>query len=143
MFLGEYQHTVDPKGRVVLPAKFRDRLADGCVITKGQERCLYVFPVDRWEEEMAKVNRLPRTDRRARNFARAFFAGAADQSPDRQGRVQIPQNLREYAGLDKEVTVLGMGDRVELWDSRAWARVRGEVDQYYSDIEEAMSEEGI
>jgi MraZ protein len=143
LFLGEYQHTVDPKGRVVLPAKFREQLADGCVITKGQDRCLYVFPLDRWEEEMDRVNRLARTDRRARNFARAFFAGASDQSPDRQGRVQLPQTLRDYAGIDKDVSVNGAGNRVEIWDTSSWARVRPEYDRYYAEIEEAMSEYGI
>lgn len=143
MFLGEYQHTIDPKGRVVLPARFRDRLADGCVITKGQDRCLYVFPLDRWGEVMERVNSLPRTDRRARNFARAFFAGAVDQIPDRQGRVQLPQALRDYAVLDKDVTITGAGERVEIWDTPTWSLVRDRIDDEYADIEEAMSEYGI
>ncbi|MDP8959251.1 MAG: division/cell wall cluster transcriptional repressor MraZ [Actinomycetota bacterium] len=134
---------MDSKGRVVLPAKFRDRLADGCVLTKGQDRCLYVFPLDRWEEEMERVNRLPRTDRRARNFARSFFAGADDQRPDRQGRISLPQPLRDYAALEKEVMVVGAADRVEIWDAGTWDRFSREADEYYADIEEAMSEYGI
>lgn len=143
MFLGEYRHTLDEKGRVVLPSKFRDRLAEGLVITKGQERCLYVFPLDRWEEEVERMNRLPRTDRRTRNFARAYFAGADQQKPDRQGRVQIPQNLRSYAALEREVTVVGVADRIEVWDDANWQRLSEEADQYYADIEEALSEHGI
>lgn len=143
MFLGEYEHTLDPKGRVVLPAKFRERLADGCIITKGQERCLFVFPLDRWEEEVERVNRLPRTDLRARKLARSFFAGADQQSPDKQGRVQIPQNLRSYAGLEKDLTVVGVADRIEIWDSESWRRLSAEADEYYADIEEALSEHGI
>lgn len=143
MFLGEYRHTLDEKGRVVLPSKFRDRLAEGLVITKGQERCLYVFPLDRWEEEVERMNRLPRTDRRTRNFARAYFAGADQQKPDRQGRVQIPQNLRSYAALEREVTVVGVADRIEVWDAANWQRLSEEADQYYADIEEALSEHGI
>ncbi len=143
MFVGTYQHTVDEKGRVVLPKKFRDDLAYGCVVTKGQDRCLYVFGNDRWEEEVSRVNQLARTDRRARNFARAFFAGADQQIPDRQGRIQLSQNLRDYAGLSKDVTVVGIADRVEIWHTEAWERIEDEADGYYSDIEEALSEYGI
>ena len=143
MFLGEYQHSVDSKGRVVLPSKFRDRLDDGLVVTKGQERCLYVFPIDRWAEEVEKVNRLPRTDRRSRNYARSFFGAASDQSMDGQGRIQVPPALREYAGLTKEVTVVGVADRVEIWDAESWASNSSDADEFYAGIEEALSGEGI
>ena len=111
MFLGEFGHSMDSKGRVVMPRKFRPGLAQGCVVTKGQERCLYVFPMDQWEHEAARVQKLPRTDRRARNFARSFFASAADQSLDKQGRLQIPEALRQYAGLEKDVTVVGVASQ--------------------------------
>lgn len=143
MFLGEYQHSVDEKGRLVLPSKFRDHLADGLVITKGQERCLYVFPEDRWAEEVEKVNRLPRTNRRNRNYARSFFGGAADQTLDGQGRVQIPPALRAYAALEREVTVVGVADRIEVWDASVWQSLSGEADAIYSEIEEELSGEGI
>lgn len=143
MFLGEYQHSVDTKGRVVLPAKFRDRLDNGLVVTKGQERCLYVFPLDRWETEVAKVNNLPRTDRRSRNYARSFFGAASDQTMDGQGRIQIPQPLRDYAALVKDVAVVGVADRVEIWDAEAWAANSSEADELYAGIEEALSGEGI
>ncbi len=143
MFLGEYMHSLDEKGRVVMPSKFRAELATGCVLTKGQERCLYVFPQDRWDEEAAAVLRLPRTDRRARNYSRSFFASASDQSLDRAGRCQIPEPLRGYAGLTKDVTVVGVADRIEIWDSTTWREVATVADDYYADIEEVLSEGGI
>ena len=143
MFLGEYQHSVDAKGRVVLPARFRDALEEGCVLTKGQERCLFVFPIDRWEEEVTQFQALPRTDARARQLSRSFFAGASQQELDKQGRVQIPQSLRTYAGLDKELTVIGVSDRVEIWDTAEWVTYNAAADEYYSNIEEALSDSGI
>jgi MraZ protein len=143
VFLGEYSHSLDEKGRVVMPSKFRPGLDDGCVVTKGQERCIYVFPMDRWEEESSKVLKLPRTDRRARNFSRSFFASASDQALDRQGRVQIPESLRRYAGLEKDLTVVGVADRIEVWAADTWRTVAQEADAYYSEIEEALSEDGI
>jgi MraZ protein len=143
VFLGEYSHSLDGKGRVVMPSKFRPELAGGCVVTKGPERCIYVFPMDRWEEESNKVLTLPRTDRRARNLARSFFAMASDQTPDRQGRVQIPESLREYAGLEKDLVVVGVADHIEVWAARTWESVAAEADDYYAGIEEALSEHGI
>ena len=143
MFLGEYSHSLDEKGRVVMPSKFRAELAAGCVVTKGQERCLYVFPENRWEGEAARVLKLPRTDRRARNFSRSFFASASDQMLDRSGRCQIPEPLRTYAGLSKDVTVVGVADHIEIWDTATWSTVAMEADDYYADIEEVLSEDGI
>jgi MraZ protein len=143
MFLGEYSHSLDEKGRVVMPSKFRAGLEEGCVVTKGQERCLYVFPIQSWESEAAKVLSLPRTDRRARNYSRSFFASASNQSLDKTGRCQIPESLRLYAGLAKDVTVVGVADRVEIWDTRTWVTVAAEADDYYAAIEEVLSEGGI
>jgi MraZ protein len=143
MFLGEYSHSLDEKGRVVMPSKFRAELAAGCVVTKGQERCLYVFPENRWEGEAARVLKLPRTDRRARNFSRSFFASASDQMLGRSGRCQIPEPLRTYAGLSKDVTVVGVADHIEIWDTATWSTVAMEADDYYADIEEVLSEDGI
>jgi MraZ protein len=143
MFLGEYSHSLDDKGRIVMPSKFRVGLAGGLVITKGQERCLYVFGMGTWQDESARVQRLPRTDRRARNFSRSFFASASDQALDRTGRCQIPEALRIYAGLDKDVTVVGVSDRIEIWDTETWHSVAAEADEYYAGIEEVLSGEGI
>ena len=143
MFLGEYNHSLDEKGRVVMPSKFRAELAAGCVVTKGQERCLYVFPMGQWDDEAQRVLKLPRTDRRARNYSRSFFASASNQSLDKTGRCQIPESLRTYAGLSKDVTVVGVADRVEIWDTATWESVAAEADDYYSDIQEVMTEDGI
>jgi len=143
VFLGEYSHSLDGKGRVVMPSKFRPGLDMGCVVTKGQERCLYVFAMDRWEEEADKVLQLPRTDRRARDISRSFFASATDQTLDRQGRVQIPEALRTYAGLEKDLTVVGVANHIEIWDTETWLTVVAEADEYYAEIEEAVSEDGI
>lgn len=143
MFLGEYSHSLDEKGRVVMPSRFRADLEDGCVVTKGQERCLYVFPMDQWEEEAQRVLTLPRTDRRARNFSRSFFAAATSQTLDKTGRCQIPEPLRVYAGLSREVTVVGVADHIEIWDSETWESVAAEADDYYAAIEEVLSEGGI
>ncbi len=141
MFLGEFQHSLDGKGRMVLPRKFRDGLAAGCVITKGQDRCLYVFAQDRWEQEIAQVMGLPRTNRRARNFSRTFFAGATDQTPDKQGRIAIPPGLREYAALSTDVTVVGVADRIEVWNPEHWQSISAEADASYAEIEETLHEE--
>jgi MraZ protein len=143
VFLGEYQHSVDSKGRLVLPSRFRDRLERGLVVTKGQERCLYVFPIDKWGQEVEQVNNLPRTDRRSRNYARSFFGSASDQQLDRQGRIQIPQPLREYASLAKDVVVIGVADRVEIWNVESWESVSDEADEQFAGIEEALSGDGI
>jgi len=143
VFLGEYQHSVDDKGRLVMPSKFRLRLDDGCVVTKGQEHCLYVFPQDRWETEVARVNSLPRTNRRNRNYARSFFGAASDQDLDKQGRIQIPPALRSFADLGKDVVIVGVADWIEIWDTEAWETLSGEADEFYAGIQEALSEEGI
>jgi MraZ protein len=143
LFLGEYQHSLDDKGRLVLPAKFRDQLAGGLVMTKGQDRCVFVFPDDRWELEVEKVNGLARTVPRNRNFARTFFASASDQQPDRQGRIVVPPGLRDYAGLDKDVVIVGVAERIEIWNTEAWERLSEEADEMFADIQEALSEEGI
>jgi MraZ protein len=144
VFLGEYQHSLDDKGRIVLPKKFRELLEDGAFVTPGQEHCLYVFTRERFEEEVARVGRLPRTDRRARNYARSFFAGAGEVSPDRQGRIQLSEKQREYASLEGDVTVVGVAERIELWSTEAWQGIAEEADEYFSTIEEVLSDgEGI
>ena len=143
MFLGEYQHSVDDKGRLVMPSKFRDRLQDGLVVTKGQDRCVYIYPMDRWEEELGKLGALPRTSKRNRNFVRALLGAAVDQRMDAQGRIQLPQTLRQYAHLGKDVAVVGVGDRIEVWEPETWRALGEEADDLYSEIDEALGEDGI
>lgn len=138
MFLGTHTPHLDDKGRLILPAKFRDELAGGVVITKGQERCLYVFPAAEFQRIADQLHQTPVTHKAARAYTRVFFASAHDEVPDRQGRVTIPAHLREYAGLDRELAVIGASSRVEIWDRRSW-------DSYLTGSEEAFAsiEEGV
>ena len=117
MLKGEYSHNIDAKGRLIIPAKFRDDLGEHFVITKGMENCLYVYPEDEWTTFEAKLNALPTTtDKKARALAYFFQGSATDGDLDKQGRTLIPSVLREFAHLDKEVVFIGMGKRAEIWD---------------------------
>jgi MraZ protein len=135
MFLGTHQPRLDEKGRVFLPAKFRDELADGLVITKGQERCLYVFPIAEFSRITEALRVAPVTAKAVRDYSRVFFASASDETPDKQGRITIPPALREYAGLDRDCVVIGANTRVEIWDAAAW-------ESYLEAQEPAFSELG-
>ncbi len=120
LFIGTYDHSLDPKGRLILPRKFRDELGQGMVFTKGIERCLYVFPEAEFAAFADKLRNRPLTERPSRDFVRMFVAGASQESADAQGRVLIPQPLRDYAGLSREVVVVGQISRVEVWDKGEW-----------------------
>ncbi len=120
MFLGEYEHSLDTKGRVILPARFRDELADGGFVTKGRGGCLSVFTPEEFENVASQVRDLSRRGAKDLNAARSFFSGTAEISPDKQGRVAIPLSLRNYAGLTREVVVTGVYSRVEIWDRERW-----------------------
>lgn len=143
MFLGEFSHNLDDKGRLTIPAKFRDELAGGVVITRGIDRCLSVFPRAGWDSLAERIAQLPITQRNARNFGRLMFSGAADFIPDRQGRVLIPQGLRAYAGLDGEAVVIGLYDRLEIWNPELWADVKAKVEEDPESIAEQLHEIGI
>ena len=142
MFLGEHQHTIDPKGRIVLPSRFRPDLEKGCFVTKGLDRCLFIFTPEQWEIEAKEFRSLDRRDRQLRNYSRVFFAGAIDQQLDKQGRVQIPTGLREYAGLDKDVIVVGVAERIEIWSPSAWRELTAGADDEYADTDEANQSGG-
>ncbi len=120
MFLGTHAPKLDDKGRIILPAKFWDELAAGVVITRGQERCLYVFSTREFETLHEKIRQAPVTSKQARDFLRLFLSGANQETPDSQRRVTIPAALRQYAGLDRDLTVIGAGNRAEIWDTEAW-----------------------
>ena len=120
MFLGTHAPKLDDKGRVILPAKYRDELSSGMVITRGQERCLYVFSQREFEELHTRIRQASITSKQQRDFLRLFLSGASQEMPDGQNRVTIPANLREYAGLGKDLTVIGAGNRAEIWDTEAW-----------------------
>jgi len=141
VFLGEYRHTLDPKGRVVLPSDFRPQLAEGCVITKGQERCLYVYPLARWAQEVEEMNLLSRKDMNVRFYRRSVYSGARQQALDAQGRVTVPEQLRAYAGLEKDVVVIGVADMIEIWDQESWDDFSKSADEYYASIKEGFTEE--
>ncbi|MGV9182267.1 division/cell wall cluster transcriptional repressor MraZ [Arcanobacterium canis] len=120
MFLGTYEPRLDVKGRLILPAKFRDQLASGLVITRGQEHCLYIYPMAEFEDVLARLQQAPLTSKEARSYTRIFLSGADDQIPDKQGRITIPAALRSYASLDRELSVIGSGSHLEVWDTAAW-----------------------
>jgi MraZ protein len=136
-FMGTFTPRLDEKGRLFLPAKFRDRLAEGVVVTRGQEKCLVVWPNDVFEAEAARVMSQPREVRGSRDVTRAFFSGAEPGSPDKQGRIGISPLLRAYAGLNKDVAVIGVGDRIEIWDQARWLEYDAETAEKYSDLDEA------
>ncbi|SHL84462.1 division/cell wall cluster transcriptional repressor MraZ [Actinacidiphila paucisporea] len=121
MFLGTYTPRLDDKHRLVLPARFREPLAEGLVITRGQERCLCVWPVEGFKVATEQLSAAPLTSKSARDYLRLLFAGAHDEIPDKQGRVTVPQPLREYAGLERDCAVIGANTRVEIWSATAWA----------------------
>ncbi len=138
MFLGTHHPRLDEKGRLILPAKFRDRLASGLVVTRGQERCLYVFPMEEFVQVAQDLRAAPVTSKAARDYLRVFLSGASDEIPDKQGRVTIPATLREYAGLGRECTVIGAGSRVEVWDSAAWETYLASTEQAFADQAEEV-----
>ena len=138
MFLGTYEPKLDEKGRLILPAKYRDQLAEGLVLTRGQERCLYVFPSSEFQEVYSKIREAPLTSKQARDYTRLMLSGASDESPDRQGRVTIPQTLREYAGLKRDLTVIGVGTRAEIWDTEAWNQYLATQEEEFASAEEEI-----
>jgi MraZ protein len=138
VFLGTHSPRLDDKGRLFLPAKFRDRLASGLVVTRGQERCLYVFPMDEFVRVAETMKTAPVTSRAVRDYLRVFLSGASDEIPDKQGRVTIPATLREYAGLSRDCTVIGAGSRVEVWDSAAWTSYLDSTEQAFADQAEEV-----
>ena len=138
MFLGTHNPRLDEKGRLFLPAKFRDRLADGVVITKGQERCLYIFPTDEFHRVAETMKATPVTSKTVRDYLRVYLSGASDETPDKQGRVTVPSKLREYAGLTRDCTVIGAGSRVEVWDSTAWDSYLASTEQAFADQSEEV-----
>lgn len=134
MFLGTHAPKLDEKGRLVLPAKFRDELAVGVVMTKGQDRSLVIWPAAEFASYADRVREASRSDARARAYSRVLFSGAADEVPDKQGRVTIPAALREYAGLDRECVVVGNHATVELWEPEAWARYLSTQEPEFADL---------
>src|SRR6185437_9645451 len=138
MFLGTHTPRLDDKGRLALPARFRPDLEAGMVITKGQERCLFVFPVTEFSRITEGLRTAPVTDRRVRDYSRVFFASASHEIPDGQGRITVPPALREYAGLAKDCVVIGANTRVEVWDAVGWREYLDRTEQAFADAEEVV-----
>ena len=141
MFMGEYNHTLDAKGRLIVPSKFREQLGDEFVVTKGLDGCLFVYPLSEWTKNEEKFRDIPLTTKDARKFARFFFAGAASCEVDKQGRALIPNVLREYASIEKEVVSVGVLNRVEIWDKDKWQETNSYDDM--DEIAEHMADLGL
>ena len=138
MFLGTHFPKLDDKGRLFLPAKFRDELGEGLVITRGQERSLFVWPEPEFVQLTEHLRQAPITNKGARDYLRMLFAGASNETPDKQGRVTIPSMLRDYAGLDRECVVIGAMNRVEIWNTESWNRYSAEQEQAFADLSEEV-----
>jgi MraZ protein len=143
MLLGEYNHNLDVKGRVSVPAKFREDLGESFIVTKGLDNCLFAYSKEEWQTFETKLKALPMTNTNARNFIRFFFAGATECEIDKQGRVNIPQILRDYAGLSKDVSIIGVSTRVEIWDRQKWGDYTSPDNMDVNDIASQMSDLGI
>src|SRR6056297_3645404 len=143
MFMGEYQHNMDKKGRVIIPAKFREKLGDKFVATRGLDNCLFVYPMQEWSILEEKLTSLPITSKNARSFVRFFFSGATECELDKQGRISLPRNLRDYARLEKEVVVIGLANRIELWSEKKWSDYLQSAEDDSEEIASAMEELGI
>ena len=138
MFMGEYQHTLDDKGRMIVPVKFREGLGTNFVVTRGLDKCLFVYPNSEWEILEAKLKALPMTRADARSFVRFFFSGATESELDKQGRVLIPSSLRDYAGLQRDTVVLGVSNRVEIWSQDVWADYAKQAEESFAEIAEKL-----
>ncbi|MGS0764222.1 division/cell wall cluster transcriptional repressor MraZ [Syntrophomonas curvata] len=143
MFLGEYQHSLDSKGRITVPSKFREQLGDKFVATKGLDDCIFLYPMEEWGIIEEKLRSLPFTRADVRSFARFFFSGASELEIDRQGRTLIPLNLREYAAIDKELIIIGVGSRIEIWSADRWGEYTSDAESSYEEIAESLVDLGI
>ncbi len=131
--MGEYQHNIDAKGRMIVPAKFREGLGESFVLTRGLDKCLFAYPMEEWKILEEKLKKLPLTKKDARSFTRFFFSGAVECEVDKQGRINIPQTLRNYSKIEKECVVIGVSGRVEVWAKEIW-------EDYFTESEESFAE---
>jgi transcriptional regulator MraZ len=143
MLIGEYNHSIDTKGRMALPAKFRQVFKSGAVITRGLDNCLFVYPKKDWQVLASKLAALPISQAKTRAFARLMLAGAMDVSLDKQGRINLPDYLMNYANVDKKVIVAGLYDRLEIWNEAEWQKYSKQTEKNSSDIAEALGELGV
>ncbi|WP_373896243.1 division/cell wall cluster transcriptional repressor MraZ [Virgibacillus natechei] len=138
MFMGEFQHNIDTKGRIIVPSKFREELGASFVVTRGLDKCLFAYSMNEWKILEEKLKKLPLTKKDARAFTRFFFSGAVECEVDKQGRINIPQPLRNYAALDKECVVIGVSNRIEFWASENWEDYFNDSEESFADIAENL-----
>lgn len=143
MFIGEYAHSIDEKGRIAIPAKFRPLLSKGAVVTRGLDHCLFLYTLEEWKKLAEKLASLPISQKNTRAFARMMLAGAMDVTVDRQGRLMLPEYLRTYAGILKKVVVAGLYNRLELWDESAWKIYKNKTEKGTENIAEQLGELGV
>jgi MraZ protein len=143
MFIGEYQHTIDDKGRIAFPVKFRKALTKGAVVTRGIDTCLSIYTLEEWQKLATQVAALPMSQANARAFSRLMLSGAMDMVPDAQGRITVPEYLRQYAAMDKEVVLVGLYNRLELWSKTNWERYKAETERQSEALAEKMGELGV
>ena len=143
MFIGEYQHSLDDKGRVSVPVKFRADLANGCVLTRGLDGCLWLYSIDEWQKLADSVSALPITSKNARSFGRFILSGAMDLKIDRAGRINLPKYLADYAGIKSKVTLNGMYNRVEIWAENKWNDFKKGMEENSEEVAENLSELGF
>lgn len=136
--MGEFQHNIDQKGRIIVPSKFREGLGDRFVLTRGLDKCLFAYPMEEWKRLEEKLKKLPLTKKDARAFTRFFFSGAVECELDKQGRINIPQTLRKYASLEKECVCIGVSERIELWSSEIWTDYVTESEESFAEIAENL-----
>ncbi|MFA6047584.1 MAG: division/cell wall cluster transcriptional repressor MraZ [Parcubacteria group bacterium] len=143
MFIGEYQHSIDPKKRLALPSRFRGELKNKVVVTRGLDKCLFVYPLKVWEEIAGKLGTLPVGESATRSFIRLQLSGAIDCEIDKQGRILIPDFLKNYAGLDREIIVAGVYNRLEIWDEKKWAEYKNNAEKNSDEIAEQLGKLGV
>ncbi len=143
MFIGEYQHLIDPKKRLAVPSKFRDELKNKVVVTRGLDKCLFVYPMKVWQTLAEKLGAIPVGEASTRSFVRLMLAGATDVEIDRQGRILIPDYLKEYAGLDKNVIIAGIYNRLEIWDEAKWNEYKKSAEKNTDEIAEQLGKLGV
>jgi MraZ protein len=143
MFIGEYHHSIDDKGRVAVPVKFREQLRKGSVVTKGLDTCLVLYPIEEWEQLASKLSKLPISQSNTRAFSRFVLSGAMDVDLDKQGRVVVPDYLREFAHLQKKAVIVGLYNRVEIWDEEQWQTYRQKTEKESIQIAEKLGEMDI
>lgn len=141
--MGEYQHSLDAKGRLIIPAKFREELGEGAILTRGLDNCLFLFPAEEWGILESKLKTLPLTKGDARQFVRFLFSGATECEMDKQGRIILPQNLRDFATIDKDAVVIGVSSRIEIWSKEKWESYVSIAEESFEDIAENIVDLGI